>query len=80
MCLYVHPLGKEGRKGGGEIKHSIHHLPQKIAIYFPWPLLLANIICEGSHLIPEKRSRPIDPSHSGCISKGTVTNTSVYTL
>lgn len=81
MYLYEPPLGKEGKKGGREIKDSVYHLTQRQqfidSFFLPLPLLLANIIYEVTYLIPEKRCKPVDPNHSGCISKGTVTNLSM---
>lgn len=59
--LCAHPLENEGRKGGGQIKDSIRHLPQNIPVHWWFCLLchclLANIIYEGSNLLLEKRSR-----------------------
>lgn len=63
-CTYyvcAHPLENEGRKGGGQIKDLIRHLPQNIPVHWWFCLLchclLANIIYEGSRLLPEKKSR-----------------------
>lgn len=67
--LCAHPLENEGRKGGGQIKDSICHLPQNIPIHWWFCLLchclLANIIYEGSNLLPEKRSRQWIPITGG---------------
>lgn len=71
--LCAHPLENKGRKGGGQIKDSICHLPQIIPVHWWFCLLchclLANIIYEGSNLLPEKRSRQRIPVTGGSFGR-----------